>query len=364
MIEKIKIENYKNFKSFEFDGFKRVNLIAGKNNTGKTNLLEALYLAENHLKPGAFLFIFLGRDGLSYSGNLGSDSVFFNQNFESGIREVFRTDSKSGAMGFTITLNDKLEFKAHYYNFELGSGSNASTVNPVILYSQKYNENSPNRLVRFSGPELTYDKFFDLNQGNINYIGGLVKPSFIMAGFHEVINFGSIIGEAKELNRFDLLLKSLGNLLGNEGIEIEDIFMKDHLKTAITKVRFKDSDRSVKLSELGFGSNRIVLILSFILSHPKNSIIYIDEIDIGVHYSLQEKFWDVIYFLSKQLEIQIFATTHSRDCFEAFAKVANQDENIGSGKFIRLKDNGVTIKAVEYDDEDIASAAESGIEVR
>ncbi len=44
MIKSIKISNYKNLDGFEFDGFGRLNLITGKNNVGKTNLLEAMYL--------------------------------------------------------------------------------------------------------------------------------------------------------------------------------------------------------------------------------------------------------------------------------------------------------------------------------
>jgi AAA15 family ATPase/GTPase len=38
----MKIKRYKCFKDFEVNGFKRINLIGGKNNIGKTAFLEAL----------------------------------------------------------------------------------------------------------------------------------------------------------------------------------------------------------------------------------------------------------------------------------------------------------------------------------
>ena len=41
-IKNIKIKKYKCFENFEVDGFKRINLIGGKNNIGKTAFLEAL----------------------------------------------------------------------------------------------------------------------------------------------------------------------------------------------------------------------------------------------------------------------------------------------------------------------------------
>jgi len=46
-IKKIQIYKYKCFENFEADGFKRVNLIGGKNNIGKTAFLEACYLYNN-----------------------------------------------------------------------------------------------------------------------------------------------------------------------------------------------------------------------------------------------------------------------------------------------------------------------------
>ena len=40
----IEIENFKTFDKLKIDGLKRVNLISGKNNLGKTAVLEAIRL--------------------------------------------------------------------------------------------------------------------------------------------------------------------------------------------------------------------------------------------------------------------------------------------------------------------------------
>ncbi|MBU6343583.1 MAG: AAA family ATPase, partial [Bacteroidetes bacterium] len=42
MITQLHIRNFRLFGSLDIDGLKRVNLFAGKNNTGKTYLLEAI----------------------------------------------------------------------------------------------------------------------------------------------------------------------------------------------------------------------------------------------------------------------------------------------------------------------------------
>ncbi|GAA7106804.1 hypothetical protein Kyoto57A_09490 [Helicobacter pylori] len=43
MIQSVRIKNFKNFKDTTIDGFTKLNIITGKNNAGKSNLLEALY---------------------------------------------------------------------------------------------------------------------------------------------------------------------------------------------------------------------------------------------------------------------------------------------------------------------------------
>ncbi len=50
MIQSFQIRNYRGFKDFKIDGLKRVNLITGSNNVGKTALLEALYLNVSLIK--------------------------------------------------------------------------------------------------------------------------------------------------------------------------------------------------------------------------------------------------------------------------------------------------------------------------
>ncbi|MEG3911663.1 AAA family ATPase [Microcoleus sp. w2-18bC1] len=44
MLKEIEIQNFRCFEQIKISGFERVNLIGGKNNAGKTALLEALVL--------------------------------------------------------------------------------------------------------------------------------------------------------------------------------------------------------------------------------------------------------------------------------------------------------------------------------
>lgn len=44
MLNSLKIENFRSFENYEMRDLGRINLIVGKNNSGKTSVLEALHL--------------------------------------------------------------------------------------------------------------------------------------------------------------------------------------------------------------------------------------------------------------------------------------------------------------------------------
>jgi len=45
MYQSFRIKNFRGFRDLTLDSLERINLIAGKNNVGKTALLEAIFFA-------------------------------------------------------------------------------------------------------------------------------------------------------------------------------------------------------------------------------------------------------------------------------------------------------------------------------
>jgi AAA15 family ATPase/GTPase len=85
-----------------------------------------------------------------------------------------------------------------------------------------------------------------------------------------------------------------------------------------------------------------------LLLSQKNSIILIDEIENGIHYTNLGKLWEIILTISKQQNVQVFATTHSKECIESYARVVEEleDKEI---TFIKLgKNKKDEIKAMIY----------------
>ena len=99
------------------------------------------------------------------------------------------------------------------------------------------------------------------------------------------------------------------------------------------------------------------------LTSSRNGFLTIDEAENGIHYSLQSDFWRMVLRAADEYDVQVLATTHSGDCVKGFARAA---AGIGGvdGVLVRLEREEGRIRAVEYSEEELETAAEQGIEVR
>ena len=123
------------------------------------------------------------------------------------------------------------------------------------------------------------------------------------------------------------------------------------------------NDTYYELTEFGDGLHHIISIV-IELFKCENGHLFIDEIDNGIHYTQLDDIWKVILNISKKLNVQIFATTHSKECIESYANVSKEleDEEITFIKLSRLEDNSIVAGIRDYDM--IKYSIEDGHEVR
>ena len=113
---------------------------------------------------------------------------------------------------------------------------------------------------------------------------------------------------------------------------------------------------------MGDGINRILTIILSMLNCPAGGALAVDEIDNGLHYSVQEQLWKMVFSLANELDVQVFATTHSMDCLKSFAHVNSGED----GLLIRLdaRSDGEIVPQYYSEPDDIRFAVESQIELR
>lgn len=136
-------------------------------------------------------------------------------------------------------------------------------------------------------------------------------------------------------------------------------------RTAIVKLA--GPQRPVPINSMGDGMARILQLILKVFS-AKGGFLLIDEFENGLHYSVQEKVWEMMFMLADKLDIQVFATTHSWDCIESFAKVAQKREAgdgvlFRVGRSIRTSDNG-KITATVFDGQQLFDLTQAEMEVR
>ena len=111
---------------------------------------------------------------------------------------------------------------------------------------------------------------------------------------------------------------------------------------------------------MGDGINRILTIILAMLN-CKGGVLLLDEFETGLHYSVQGELWKVIFMLADELDIQVFATSHSTDCIKSFADSNEQ----GVGMLFRLEERKGMVSVVSYgDSEELKFATTNNIEMR
>jgi AAA15 family ATPase/GTPase len=100
------------------------------------------------------------------------------------------------------------------------------------------------------------------------------------------------------------------------------------------------------------------------LVNADKGFLLIDEFENGLHYTVQEQLWNIIFSLSQKLDIQVFATTHSEDCIRSFENVLNRSTDFHDGKLVRLDNENGIIKQVEFNAKELQIATEQNIEIR
>lgn len=121
-------------------------------------------------------------------------------------------------------------------------------------------------------------------------------------------------------------------------------------------------DYQVPLRTLGDGAMRTYAV-ALALAKSGGGFLLIDEVENGIHHSVQPKFWKMVLQTAQRNNVQVLATTHSWDCVRGFARAANELEDV-EGILYRIQRNLHRLRAVPYPEDQLAIAAESGIEVR
>ena len=88
------------------------------------------------------------------------------------------------------------------------------------------------------------------------------------------------------------------------------------------------------LSLFGDALSRVADIVLKVVN-KRNGLLLIDEIENGIHHENHEEFWDMLFRLCSDFNVQLFATTHSLEMIGAFKNSIIKNE-ISDGSYFEM----------------------------
>jgi hypothetical protein len=319
MLTGIELKDFRGFADLKLPQLGRVNLVVGKNNAGKTSLLEAITIIASpqvlQSLPGLF------------RANPGAVSARF-------YRWLIRDGSESRIASLRGYVRGSTErrvtmLRKPHQPGDVPPGSNS------VWQSEDV------------------DIFTPPNPGTLRVRAVSVQhrsTDDMVSAFAEAVRPAE--GEAQ----MESLLRSV-----DERVKTVRLDYTQNSGQPFIVVDIGLSER-VPLSQAGQGIYRLVAIFSELLGQ-RPQVCFIDEIENGIHYTVLPQVWHGIAEVAKRLDIQVFATTHSRECLlaahEAFSKRAEYDLRVV--QLYRIKDS---IEGRVLDREHIQAAVDGEIELR
>ena len=126
-------------------------------------------------------------------------------------------------------------------------------------------------------------------------------------------------------------------------------------------LKLRDIADRIPIGSGGDGMWRM-LGLALGLANANDSVLLVDEIDTGFHYSIMEDMWRMVSDRAAALSVQVFATTHSQDCYESLKAIA--EPGLSSGEVTIQRIESSRTEAVRFGNDEILAAARRGLEVR
>jgi AAA15 family ATPase/GTPase len=374
-LSSLHIQNFRCFEDLKIETLGRVNLIVGANNSGKSTLLEAVQvyaaggspsvlqdILENRLefkdpknKHFPFQTLFYGSSWQDEQSILIEDCssenkdtitispVFLNQG---QFRLCQTAGAITGSQGWELPPKDKHGLK--FFN--------------ALVVKKKWGDHQYERIYPIplgdsEAEALTLKNFV---WEKIGYVSTqLAHPNELFPTWREIV----LEDAEKDIHRFLQTIDSSIKKISFVERSLDD-------RNIIVRVKKDTSDKTILLNSMGEGVAR-VLHMAIKTIEAKDSFLFIDEFENGLHYSVQTAVWRALFDIAERDNIQIFATTHSNDTIKAFFSVADEKKDLGNhdGVAIRLApsqrthDKGQIIATV-YDEDRLEWALERGVEIR
>lgn len=286
----VHVSRYRRLAGLRMSKLSRINLIAGINNSGKTSLLEAIYLLARQNDLDGLLEV-MRRRGKVASDQLDPEWLLEQLGNETLMIDGVFDEVVSSVAIRQLTESDSVIDRARY----LGTVEMESAFGPASLISM-------NRIYKGQERETQADSL------------RLLCPVIFSSPFffnepHRYTGFYHKSVQSKALPEIFSFLRE--NLLPT----LEDIRLTDERQRFV--VIDRNFDAGVDLSNYGEGLQRMFL-LSLLFASAPHGVVLIDEFENALHHDLIMPFARFVHSMARKFNSQVFITSHSKECIDSF----------------------------------------------
>lgn len=344
MFNKIEIERFRGIRHADIEGFKQINLFFGKNNCGKSSLLESLFLASGVSNPLLPIYVnFMRGYGKSRLSDL--ELEFYNLDSTQPIHIKLENEEKRD---LRITLFEQNQNSVSLKADDANILSNVDEGKYGLKFDFAVNGNT-------FGSELRFDP---ANSEDATRV--------IPKDYEEPLR-------CTYLNpKYDFSASVIGlkNILQNkdehfiiEGLQLIEPRVKDFVFTDNEVLVDIGLAKRIPVNMMGDGARKIVSLLTAVYD-CKDGALLVDEISNGFHYSVMCDLWKVLIDAAVKNNTQLFITTHDTDSIKGLRDAALDKYNnlVAAFKLLRTPDD--ELKAYHYSLESLDYSINQEIEVR
>jgi AAA15 family ATPase/GTPase len=340
-ISELEIKNFRRFDYLTAKNLGQFNLIVGDNNVGKTSFLEALLFDIDLPVWLNNLYAALSYRDIEFEIKEFNPLDFY---FHDQSRKIIETTIKNYTEGInqyrleTIPSSELAQSDLDRLNLK-NLGRRPSRYSAILSFNNIKIDTQFVQDVYGDGgyvPFISSSNIFD--EDLIDYYSGSIQ---------------------RRRSLKEELIRNLSILIpGIENIEVSE---NSTGKTFL--VTLKGEELSQIINAYGEGTIRLLRVLLEVYMCREKRIM-IDEFGSGIHYSRLEKFFSLVLESCVKNDVQLFATTHSKECIENFTAALRNLHLESKGRILRLADTAGGIKMYTYTFEQFESALQAESEIR
>ena len=362
------LRGFRGFKSYKLSDLATVNLIVGKNNCGKTSVLEAVELLVTNGHPAAFSEAARRRGELTstpYRPGRAVDisHLFFGHGYQPGAHFALSSDDGKSELSATILSLDEVGEAADRWDTRRRTMVRLAELDAEEATDPAFGLRIVSSAEKEAAvyPITENGTVLDESWGRSMRNGASGSPvRFLALESVAAERMGDAWDKVITERREDEIAADLRILVP----EIDSIHFLTHsrLSRGGILVGHQDGGPRLPIGSYGDGLRRL-LALRLALVGAADGFLLIDEIDAGLHWTVMEDVWRLLVEVARKSNVQIFATTHSYDCIRGLGSLVRSRPHLAEEVSIQ-KVHGSLQQAVSFRGQQIRIAAEQEIEVR